>query len=182
MTVVRSKWCVTFPARCILIAATNPCPCGWKDVRFDIACRCKPNEVDSYRNRLGGPVLDRIDLQVGVPPASGEELLGDGEEEPSSAIAARVAAARRRQRDRWNERGFRTNAELPARSIATAAALTEEAERLVARAVDDDGLTGRAAHRVIRVARTICDLAGAEHIGIGAVREALTLRVGELRA
>lgn len=182
VTVARSRWCVTFPARCIIIAATNPCPCGWKDVRPEIACRCNPSQVVTYRGRLGGPVLDRVDLQVGVPPVTGTELLGDGDEEPSEVIAARVAAARIRQRIRWAPRGFRTNAELPARGIAAAAALSDAAQRIVANAVDDDGLTGRAAHRVIRVARTIADLVDADVVGRDAVREALTLRVGDLRA
>jgi len=181
VTVARSRWSVTFPARCIIIAATNPCPCGWKDVREDVACTCNPSQVDAYRSRLGGPVHDRIDLQVGVPPVTGDELLGDGDEEPSALIAQRVAAARIRQRDRWAARGFRTNAELPARAIATAASLSDAAQRLVASAVDDDGLTGRAAHRVIRVARTIADLAERATVDTDEVREALTLRVGDRR-
>lgn len=180
VTVVRSRWHATFPARCVLVAATNPCPCGWNGVREDVACRCRPLEIDAYASRLSGPVLDRIDLQVGVPPASGDELLGDAKEESSPAIAARVKAAREIQRTRWSARGFVTNAEIPARGIVEATRLTSEGSSLISSAVDDDGLTGRAAHRVIRVARTIADLMGESMTDRRSVREALTLRVGEV--
>lgn len=181
VTVVRARWTATFPARCMVVAATNPCPCGWNGVRQDAACRCKPHEIDQYASRLSGPVLDRVDIQVGVPPATGEQLLGVGSEEPSRSIAERVANARRIQAERWAPSGFTTNAEIPARSLVQSSGLTEAAHSLVARAVDDEGLTGRTAHRIIRVARTIADLAASSVIEPRAVREALHLRLAGAR-
>lgn len=176
VSVVRARWSVTFPARAMIIAATNPCPCGYAGIE-NRACRCKPHRLDSYAERLSGPVMDRIDLQVGVPPASGDELFGPGSGERSAVIAERVAAARATARARWGARGFETNAELPAADIVDEARVEADAQRTLSRAVDDDGLTGRAAHRVIRVARTIADLADDATVTDRAVREALTLRV-----
>jgi magnesium chelatase family protein len=174
--IVRARWAATFPARTMVVAATNPCPCGFRGVEHR-SCRCPDARIVAYAERLSGPVLDRIDLQVAVPPTSGDELLGEGEGEPSAQIAERVRQARRTQRHRWAQYGFLTNAELPAKGMVDLAAVEVAAQRLLARAVDDEGLSGRAAHRVIRVARTIADLSGEDIVSVSAIREALTLRV-----
>lgn len=174
--IVRARWAVTFPARPMVIAATNPCPCGFRGIDHR-SCICGAARIAAYAERLSGPVMDRIDLQVGVPPTSGEELLGGGDGEPSSVIAQRVQGARERQRLRWQRAGVMTNAELSPRGIVEAARVEPAAQRLLSRAVDDEGLSGRAAHRVIRVARTIADLAAEPVVSLVSVREALTLRV-----
>ncbi|MFP5225316.1 MAG: YifB family Mg chelatase-like AAA ATPase [Actinomycetota bacterium] len=174
--IVRARWAATFPARTMIVAATNPCPCGFRGVEHR-ACRCPDSRIVAYAERLSGPVLDRIDLQVAVPPTSGEELLGGGDGEASAQVGIRVREARRTQRRRWAPHGFLTNAELPAKGMVELAGVEPSAQRLLSRAVDDEGLSGRAAHRVIRVARTISDLAGLEAVSVTQIREALTLRV-----
>lgn len=166
--VARKGISVEFPCRIQLVAATNPCPCGHRgDART--ACRCGPAAVERYRTRLSGPLLDRFDLRVAVTPLEGAELSG-AEGEPSEAVRRRVVEARGRQL----ARGM-LNRDLP-RVRLDALPWGDEAQRLLAAAVDRFGLTGRGWDRVRRVARTVADLAGCDKVAGDHVAEALALR------
>ncbi len=177
INVTRSGVNVTFPAAVILVGAMNPCPCGHlgDPVR---GCRCRPHEVEQYRKRLSGPFLDRMDLFVPVPRLSRDELLGEGEAEPSPAVRARVEAARRDQAERLGGEG-RTNAQLGPGTVRKACRLTREGRQLLERAVDHFGLTGRGYARTLKVARTVADLDGAETIDAQHLAEALQYRASE---
>jgi magnesium chelatase family protein len=160
-----------FPARFQLVAAMNPCPCGHLGDPA-CTCRCTPDRVNAYRNRISGPLLDRIDLHVEVPRVDVSEIAGQGTVERSASVATRVATARQRQVERQGH----ANAHLEGTAVleraqadATALSLLNEAMRLLA-------LSARAYHRVLRVARTIADLAGSEHVTAKHVSEAITLR------
>ncbi|MFO8034799.1 MAG: YifB family Mg chelatase-like AAA ATPase [Candidatus Bipolaricaulota bacterium] len=177
INVTRSGVNVTFPASVILAGAMNPCPCGHLGDPIR-ECRCRPHEVEQYRKRLSGPFLDRMDLFVPVPRLTREELLGEGEAEPSQAVRARVAAARRRQAERLGGEG-RTNAHLGPGTVRKECKLTREARQLLERAVDHFGLTGRGYARTLKVARTVADLDGAETIDAQHLAEALQYRASE---
>ncbi len=173
ITVTRAGTAVTFPASFTLVGAMNPCPCGHLGDPLR-PCRCRPHEVAGYRRRLSGPFLDRIDLFVGVPRLTRDELLGEGGGEPSEAVRRRVVAAREAQRERYG--APRTNTELTPREVRRFCALGSEAKALLARAVDHFALTGRGYVRTLKVARTIADLAGAATISPEHVAEALQYR------
>ncbi|MGC9530297.1 MAG: YifB family Mg chelatase-like AAA ATPase [Candidatus Bipolaricaulaceae bacterium] len=177
ISVVRSGVAVSFPASFTLVGAMNPCPCGHLGDPMR-PCRCRPHEVTQYRRRISGPFLDRIDLFVQLPRLSREELLGDGSAEPSEAVRARVMAARERQRTRKGGPG-RTNAELGPGQVRKVCRVTADAERLLARAIDHFALTGRGYVRVLKVGRTIADLAGADIIAPEHLAEALQYRAIE---
>ena len=171
----------TFPARFQWIAAANPCPCGWyrSGVRD---CRCDDAAIARYDAKLSGPLLDRIDIHVGVRPVPWKELDAPlaGGADGSAAVRARVEAARRIQTERMRALGLeaRTNATIPVESLEAAVGANEEARLLLGRAVERLGLSARAAHRTLRVARTVADLAGDAAVEAGAMAEALGLRAG----
>jgi magnesium chelatase family protein len=166
-----------FPARFQLVAAMNPCPCGHLgDPRG--RCRCPPERVAAYRGRVSGPLLDRIDLHVEVGRVELGEIAGAGRPEASAEVAARVAAARQRQRER--QAGL--NARIDCQDLAGACAADHGALALLARAMGQLGLSARAYHRVLRVARTIADLAASVPLRAQHVAEAITLRQLDRRA
>lgn len=148
----------TFPARFQLLAAMNPCPCGHAGTS---RCTCSPSAVERYVRRLSAPLLDRIDLRVHVRQVDFEQLRGGEVGMSTAAMAARVAAARAVQEHRYRC-PVRTNATLGPREITRHCRVTDEAEELLRRAMDTGSLTARGVARVLRVARTICDLAGAD--------------------
>ena len=176
ITISRAARQATFPARFQLVAAMNPCPCGWLGAYAATgkACRCTPDAIARYQARISGPLLDRIDLIVEVAALPPAELLGAGQGEPSAAVRPRVVAARQRQQQRQGgPNGVQDAARLAEQTpIATAARtfLLRAAERL--------GWSGRAVHRVLKVARTIADLAGTDEIGVEQVAEAVQYRRG----
>jgi magnesium chelatase family protein len=174
ITISRAARQARFPARFQLVAAMNPCPCGWLGAgsRVGRACRCTPEAVARYQGRLSGPLLDRIDLQVEVLAATPEELLAAPAGEPGATVAARVAAARQRQQQRQGE----PNARLAPASVDLFCTLDEAAAAFTRQAAARLGWSGRRLHRCLKVARTIADLAGAERIALVHVAEALQLQ------
>jgi magnesium chelatase family protein len=175
VVVTRAVGSVEFPARFTLVAAANPCPCGYTgDPRRH--CPCPPNRVQLYRQKLSGPLLDRIDLRLDVPRLSKGELLGESPGESSPAVRDRVQVARERQRARYASLGVSCNGQLPGPLARRQARLSASAEVLLAKAVESLALTGRGFDRALKVARTIADLAGAEQTGADHVAEALSYR------
>jgi magnesium chelatase family protein len=170
-TVSRASAHITYPARFQLIAAMNPCRCGYLG-DAERECSRAPRCGEDYRNRISGPVLDRIDLAVEVQPATAAELAHAPRGEASSAIAERVNRARNTVRDRHGANGPPSNAEVSGDAIQ----LTSDAAKLVESAMTQMRLSGRGRTRVLRVSRTIADLAGADTVGRPHVAEALSYR------
>lgn len=172
LTVARGSGAVVFPADVQLVAAMNPCECGWLGDGSD-QCRCAPPQVARYRSRVSGPLLDRIDLHVEVPRVPVGFLADDdGRGEPSAAIRARVHAARARQL----ARGPWLNAQLPPRELRRLAPVDVRGRKLLEVASERLGLSARAYTRIVRVARTIADLAGDERITTAHLAEAIQYR------
>lgn len=175
ITITRASFRATYPADFMLVAAMNPCPCGYYGGRTG-RCRCTPAQVERYRNRLSGPFLDRIDLQVEMTEVGYSEIAGRSVGEPSAAIRQRVEAARQRQRDRYKEEGIQFNAQLAGEQINRYCPMTSQAQALVKKAFDTMYMSGRGYGRIRKVARTIADLAGEETIDTVHVAEALQYR------
>jgi magnesium chelatase family protein len=180
ITISRSRGTVCLPARFQLVAAMNPCPCGQLGSARR-PCRCTAREARAYRNRVSGPLMDRIDLHVGVPPLAYSEISAPPSE-PSSGVASRVAAARRRQRARLPGTGTSGNARLSTDALRRVACPTDDGEALLEHAVDRLGLTARGLDRLLRVARTLADLAGREEVATRDLSEALHFRPAVLEA
>lgn len=172
VTISRSARQVEFPARFQLVAAMNPCPCGWAGDPSG-RCRCPADTVARYRNRVSGPLLDRIDLQIDVPRLSPAELRPDAPPgEDSAAARARVIEARSRQ----HARAGTCNARLDQATTDATCRLDRDDQVLLERAIESLQLSARALHRCLRVARTIADLEGETRIGTGHLTEALGYR------
>lgn len=175
VSVVRVSASARYPARAMLIAAMNPCPCGHYGSKTT-PCRCKPHEIERYLSRISGPLLDRIDMQLEVSALPVSEITGGSREEPSSAIRERVQAARKRQQARYAGEGIACNAELNARQVNEVCQLDAACQALIERACEKYNMSMRAVSRTMKVARTIADLAGEERIGRTHVLEALAYR------
>jgi magnesium chelatase family protein len=177
VVITRAVGSVEFPARFTLVAAANPCPCGFDgdDLR---RCVCRPDRIQLYRNKLSGPLLDRIDIRLRIPRLTKGELLGSSPGEASSAARIRVGEARDRQRRRWSALGVSCNAHLPGPVARRTCSLSSDAERLLTRAVETFALTGRGFDRAIKVGRTVADLAGSDRVESDHLAEALSYRSG----
>jgi magnesium chelatase family protein len=176
VTIARAARTAVFPARFVLVGAMNPCPCGFFGDPSR-PCRCTPLQIDRYRSHLSGPLRDRLDLTVEVPALPPDALSAADAGEASSAVRARVVAARDRQRDRYAADGIRTNAELTPRLQQAHCALAPDALRLLDAAVRKLTLSARGYDRVRKVSRTIADLAGSDAIAADHVAEALQFRM-----
>jgi magnesium chelatase family protein len=170
VNIARAAWQGVFPARFQLVAAMNPCPCGYAGDPSG-RCRCAPRAVRRYLARVSGPLLDRIDLHVDVPRLEYAALRPDRPAESSADVATRVLQARERQRDRGA-----LNATLGAGPLAVACGLGPREHGLLDRASGRLGLSARACHRILRVARTIADLAGKASVGVAELSEAIGYR------
>jgi len=171
VSVSRAARQAEFPAEFQLVAAMNPCPCGYLG-HPNGRCRCTPDQVARYRRKISGPLLDRIDLQIEVPDVPQEELAGAAKGEASAAVRARVAAARARQLERQG----RSNSALAARDMDRHCAPDARGATLLKQAIARLGLSARAYHRVLKVARTVADLAGVPRVAADHVAEAIQYR------
>jgi magnesium chelatase family protein len=171
--VSRSHYSSEFPSACMVIASQNPCPCGFADDP-ERTCRCSPGVVARYQQRVSGPIRDRFDLLIGVPRVHFEETRRP-DAESSAVVRARVAQARLRQRQRYGT-DLLTNAGLSVRNLDRYCAVTKSASGLIRQAAERWHLSVRSIHRILKVARTISDLAGDEAISDAAVAEALSYR------
>lgn len=176
VTVARARETVEYPSRFTLVAAANPCPCGWRGHPRK-SCVCAPGEVARYLNRLSGPLIDRVDLQIETPSvAFGDWAAATDKGESSRAVRARVCAARERQRARWGVSAAPLNAFIDAASFRRGARVLPEALDALAAAERKTALSARALDRVLRVARTIADLAARDEVAASDVLEAASLR------
>lgn len=176
--VARANAHVTYPARFQLIAAMNPCRCGHLD-DAELACARAPKCALEYRNKISGPMLDRMDLFVDVPAVSAMDLTLPAPSENSDAVASRVARARTLQKERYRnltDEPIRTNAEAEGQILEKVAVLDESGQRMMQDAIAKLKLSARGYHRVLKVARTLADLEGAETLGRTHVAEALGYR------
>jgi magnesium chelatase family protein len=177
VTVSRASGTLTFPARFTLVAAQNPCPCGFTGDPVK-ACICSPTQVLRYTKRVSGPLLDRIDLHVDVPRITYEKIAKADENETSDNIRVRVEQARARQRKRYaaDKHKIQTNAEMGQNEIKLYCELDDESKDLLRAAVSSMHLSARSYYRILKVARTIADLAGEKLIVSAHISEALSYR------
>ena len=175
VTISRAVTTITYPASFMLVAAMNPCPCGYlTDPKHE--CRCSHVQIRRYRSKISGPLLDRIDIHVEVPAVAYKDLAGIPCGETSAAVRARVAAAREIQHRRFARSKVACNAQMSGRMVRRHCRVDDASALLLEAAVDRLGLSARAYNRVLKIARTIADLAGAADIGAGHVSEAIQYR------
>lgn len=177
ITISRVNATLTFPTSFILIAAMNPCPCGYHGDP-EKACDCSPGEIKRYTRKISGPLLDRIDIHISVPRVKYEELSCQQKAEPSSVIRARVVKARQIERERLKRYNLYCNAQMNHALIQRLCPLEKEAAALLEAAFRRMNLSARSYDRIIKVARTAADLAGKEHISAMEIAEAIKLRSG----
>jgi magnesium chelatase family protein len=176
VTLSRAAVSLTYPARFMLAAAMNPCPCGYFGDPLH-SCHCGSLAIERYRSRISGPLLDRIDIHLEVPAVAYADLVGDHTDESSASIRSRVERARSVQRARFQgQRGVHANAHMTARDLRRHCRLTDSVESVLRQAVTRLGLSARAYHRVLKIARTIADLAGTTELTVGGVSEAIQYR------
>jgi magnesium chelatase family protein len=175
VTISRAAGTVTYPAEFMLVCAMNPCKCGWFGDPSG-RCTCSQSSVDSYRNRISGPLLDRIDIIVEVPGVHFDDLRARAEAESSAAVKQRVDEARRWQHRRFGEESGMCNARMGPDELRRYCALDNRSADLMRRAFDALGLTARSYDRILRVARTIADIAGCEFIQHQHIAEAIRYR------
>jgi magnesium chelatase family protein len=174
VTISRALHSVTFPARLVLVAAMNPCPCGYLgDAKR--ACKCHPMQIEKYLGRISGPLLDRIDMHLEVPAVRFDELSATADGTTSASMRAQVTAARERQKKRFGD-GETVNGRMNTRQIRKFCTLNAEGKSILKTAMEDLGLSARAHDRILRVARTIADLAGRDGLEAADVMEAIGYR------
>jgi magnesium chelatase family protein len=177
VSIARASMSLTFPARFMLAAAMNPCPCGFFNDRAR-ECKCTPPMIQRYVSKISGPLLDRIDIHIDVPAVNYKELRSKVTAEPSASIRERVLRAREKQLQRFRAAGekFFANAQMGSRQIRTFCELSADCERLLERAMTQQGLSARAHDRILKVSRTVADLEGAEQLEAKHIAEAIQYR------
>jgi magnesium chelatase family protein len=175
VTISRAAVSLSYPADFMLVAAMNPCPCGFATDDNHV-CTCTPSQIQRYRSRLSGPLLDRIDLQIEVPAVPYKELKLRTGSVDSATMRGRIEAALAIQRERYAQAPCRTNSDLSGKWLQTFCALTEPEHQFLEQAVHKLGLSARAYTRVLRIARTIADLEAAETIAVPHLAEAINYR------
>ncbi len=175
VTISRASGSMTFPAQFMLVAAMNPCPCGYYgDPKRE--CRCNPMQITRYRQRISGPLLDRIDIHVEVPNVDYRQISSTAPEESSAEIRARVMAARTLQQDRYRSAGLTSNSALSPRLLRQHCVIDSEASGLLEHAMTNLNFSARAHDRILKVARTLADLAAVDDITADHVLEAIQYR------
>jgi magnesium chelatase family protein len=176
VTISRARVSVDYPANFMLIASMNPCPCGYYN-HPEKDCVCAPGVVQKYLNKISGPLLDRIDLHVEVTPVSFDEMTGERKSETSSDIRRRVEEAREIQSARFKDReNVHSNAMMPSKLVKEVCQINAAGRTLLKTAMDRLGLSARAYDRILKVSRTIADLAGSEEIRAEHLAEAIQYR------
>jgi magnesium chelatase family protein len=178
VTVSRAQGSLTFPAEFLLVAAQNPCPCGYLSDP-DRRCICTPTQVIRYQKKISGPLLDRIDIHIEVPRLKYEKLASEKVAESSSEVKKRVQKARDIQNKRFKNIKIKSNSGIGSRRIKEFCAVTPEAEKMLGNAVEQMRLSARVYHRLLKIARTIADLEGKEIISADHIAEALQYRPKE---
>ena len=176
VTISRAAGSLTFPSQCLLVAALNPCPCGYYgDPKRE--CRCSPPQIERYRQRISGPLLDRIDLHVEVPLLDYKELTSKEKGEKSEVIRERVITARDRQSMRFKKDiGVTCNATIPSRLMRSYCSLDNETSSYFEQVMDELNFSARAHDRILKVARTLADLENQENIEMQHLLEAVQYR------
>ena len=175
VTISRAALTLTYPASFMLIAAMNPCPCGYfSDPKHE--CRCTYPQIHRYRSKISGPLMDRIDIHVEVPAVPYKDLMGESDSESSEVIGARVTAARARQFDRFKRTKIYCNAQMINRHIKKHCRIDEASCDLLENAIDKLGLSARGYNRILKIARTIADLDDAPDISVDHIAEAVQYR------
>jgi magnesium chelatase family protein len=175
VTISRVSAVITYPAKFQLVAAANPCYCGYYGDGLK-ECTCTPYQVNKYRNKISGPLLDRIDIQIEVPRLNYQDLADRKKEESSWEVQRRVSKARQRQLERFAGQGISCNAQMGGKEVRKYCQLQDEAKNLLKKVYDKLGLSVRAHERILKIARTIADLAGSDEINIIHLAEALQYR------
>ncbi len=175
VSISRANGTITFPANFMLVAAQNPCPCGYYgDPKH--ACSCSNSMITRYRKRISGPLMDRIDIHIDVPRIEFEKLNSDIKAEPSAAVRERVETARQRQTERLKDTMFQCNADLGPGEVRDQCKLDDQGTRLMQSAMAQMNLSARSFHRILKLGRTIADLAGEDQITTQHLAEALQYR------
>jgi magnesium chelatase family protein len=176
VTIGRARAVLTYPAEFMLIGSMNPCPCGFFGYEEDRSCTCTPHQVHRYRSRISGPLLDRIDIHIEVPRVDYQTLSNTAVGESSSTIRERVNQAREIQGERYRGENTLCNSAMGAKEIRKHCSLDSASQDLLKQSFDQLGLSARAHDRILKVARTIADLAGEEKIQVAHVAEAIQYR------
>lgn len=175
VTIARAATSITYPARFMTVAAMNPCPCGYfGDPRRQ--CQCTYLQIQRYRTKISGPLLDRLDIHVEVPAVQYQELAQERAGESSEKVRRRVNAARVLQQQRFRRHKIYCNSQMPPRMLRRCCRLDEHSQRLLETAIDRLGLSARAYNRILKIGRTIADLEGEEHITAAHIAEAIQYR------
>ena len=177
VSISRAKGKTTYPAKCMLIASQNPCPCGYLGDKSHI-CACTPSQIARYKKKISGPPLDRIDIHLDIPAVKVEKLTEQATNhvENSQTVRSRVQQARDKQTLRYKGTTINSNAELTNKTIKQYCQLSDECVELLRKAVSTLGLSGRSYYRIIKLSRTIADLADEENIQAQHIAEALQYR------
>lgn len=179
ITINRAKYNVSYPARFMLIAASNPCPCGYL-ADPDKNCTCTSSQVAMYRRKLSGPLMDRMDIFIEVPTVKYERLISESSDKQSDVMRAKIEAARERQKERFKNKKILTNAEMQIPEIKEYCSHDAPSQNLLKKYVDTGKLSARGYHRVLKVARSIADLDQSENIQYEHIAESLMYRIREV--